>query len=96
MDYVDIADRLFDIQLDTYAHFGVDGLPKDADTLNDMVEWAADQLRKTSWFNLIDQQAILCADEQYNAHFIAEVAANECGFDTIYETHNGKHHWTII
>lgn len=44
MDYVDIADRLFDIQLDTYVHFGVDGLPNDADTLNDMVEWAADQL----------------------------------------------------
>lgn len=88
MDYVDIADRLFDIQLDTYVHFGFDGLPNDADTLNDMMEWAADQLRKTSWFDLIDQDAILCADEQYNAHFIAEVAANECGFGTLYEVHN--------
>lgn len=88
MDYVDIADRLFDIQLDTYVHFRVDGLPNDADTLNDMVEWAADQLRKTSWFDLIDRQAILCADEQYNAHFIAEVAANECGFGTLYEVHD--------
>lgn len=38
MDYVDIADRLFDIQLGTYVHFGVEGLPNDADTLNDMVE----------------------------------------------------------
>lgn len=88
MDYVDIADRLFDIQFDTYVHFGVNGLPNDADTLNDMVEWAADQLRKTSWFDLIDRQAILCADEQYNAHFIAEVAANECGFGTLYEVHD--------
>ena len=90
MDYVDIADRLFDIQLDTYVHFGVDGLPNDADTLNDMVEWAADQLRKTSWFDLIDRQAILCADEQYNAHFIAEVAANECGFGTLYEVRKNE------
>lgn len=88
MDYVDIADRLFDVQLDTYVHFGVDGLPSDANTLNDMVEWAADQLRKISWFDLIDRQAILCADEEYNAHFIAEVAANECGFGTLYEVHN--------
>lgn len=83
MDYVDIADRLFDIQLDTYVHFGVNGIPNDADTINDMVEWAADQLRKTSWFDLIDRQAILCADEQYNAHFIAEVVSCECGFGTL-------------
>lgn len=83
MDYVDIADRLFDIQLDTYVHFGVNGLPNDADTLNDMVEWAADQLRKTSWFDLIDRDAILCADEEYNAHFIAEVAACERGLGTV-------------
>ena len=88
MDYVDIADRLFDIQLGTYVHFGVEGLPNDADTLNDMVEWAVDQLRKTSWFDLIDRQAILCADEQYNAHFIAEVAANECGLDTVDDIRN--------
>ena len=90
MDYVDIADRLLDIQLDTYVHFGVNGLPNDADTLNDMVEWAADQLRKTSWFDLIDRQAILYADEQYNAHFIAGVAANECGFGTLHELHNSN------
>jgi len=90
MDYVDIANRLFDIQLATYTHFGVNGLPNDADTLNDMTEWAADQLRKTSWFDLIDPQAILCADEQYNAHFIAEVAANECGFGTLYEVYNSE------
>ena len=83
MDYVDIADRLFDIQLDTYQHFEVNGIPNDADTINDMVEWAADQLRKTSWFDLIDRDAILCADEEYNAHFIAEVAACERGLGTV-------------
>lgn len=90
MNYVNIADRLFNIQLDTYTHFGVNGLPNDTDTLNDMAEWAADQLRKTSWFDLIDPQAILCADEEYNAHFIAEVAANECGFDMFCEVCNNE------
>ena len=88
MDYVDIADRLFDIQLDTYVHFGVNGLPNDADTLNDMAEWAGDQLRKTSWFNLIDRDAILCADEHYNAHFIAEVASYERGLGTVDDIRN--------
>lgn len=90
MDYVDIANRLLEIQLVTYAHFGVNGLPTDADTRNDMAEWAADQLRKTSWFDLIDRQAIMCADEQYNAHFIAEVAAKECGFGTLYEVYDSE------
>lgn len=90
MNDVDIANRLFNIQLDTYAHFGVNGLPNNADILNDMAEWAADQLRKTSWFDLIDQQAILCADEQYDAHFIAGVAANECGFGTLCEVRNNE------
>ena len=90
MDYVEIADRLSDIQYNTYHYFGVNGIPNDANTINDMAEWAADQLRKTSWFDLIDQQAILCADEDYNAHFIAEVAANECGFGTLNEVHDGE------
>ena len=90
MDYVDIADRLLDIQVDTYAHFGVDGLPNNADTLKDMEEWSADQLRKTSWFDLIDRQAILFADEHYNAHFIAKVAANECEFGTLNELRNNN------
>ena len=63
MDYVEIADRLSDIQFNTYRYFGVNGIPNDANTTNDMAEWAADQLRKTSWFDLIDRQAILCADE---------------------------------
>lgn len=88
MEYIDVVDRLFGIQLDTYAHFGVDGLPDDVDTLNDMAEWAADQLRKTSWFDLIDRQAILSVDKQYNAHFIAEVAANECGLGTPHGVHD--------
>lgn len=90
MDYVEIADRLSDIQFNTYHYFGVNDIPNDANTINDMAEWAADQLRKTSWFDLIDQQAILCADEDYNAHFIAEVAANECGFGTLNEVHDGE------
>lgn len=91
MDYVEIADRLSDIQFNTYHYFRVNGIPNDANTINDMAEWAADQLRKTSWFDLIDQQAILCADEDYNAHFIAEVAANECGFGTLYEVQDSDH-----
>ena len=77
MDYIDVAGRLSDTQLDTYDHFDVDCLPQDAERLNDMKEWAADQLRKKSWFDLIDNEAIDYADEQLNAHFIADVARDE-------------------
>lgn len=91
MNYIDVAGRLSDTQLDTYDHFDVDCLPQDPERLNDMAEWAADQLRKKSWFDLIDRQAILYADEQYNAHFIAEVAANECGFGTVKDVLESEH-----
>lgn len=79
----EIAERLADIQFDTFEHFEVDHLPQDADTLNDMVEWTADQLRKTSWYSLISKEAVLEADEEYNAHLIASVAACELGYDDI-------------
>jgi hypothetical protein len=93
----EIAQRIADIQWQMYDFYGIDSLPA-ADSncanheglLKEMDTWMADQLRKTSWFDLIDQQAILCADEDYNAHFIAEVATNECGFGTLYEVHDGE------
>ena len=85
-----LADRLANIQVLTYEHFGVMGIPQDKKLIKDMEKWAVDQLRKISWFDLIDRQVILCADEQYNAHFIAEVAANECGFGTLNEVHDGE------
>lgn len=73
-----LADKLANIQILTYEHFGVDGIPQDKKLIKSMEEWAADQLHKTSWFHLIDKDAILCADEVYNAHFIANIASNEC------------------
>lgn len=93
----EIAQRIADTQWQMYDFYGIDSLPA-ADSncanheglLKEMDTWMADQLRKTSWFDLIDQQAILCADEDYNAHFIAEVAANECGFGTLDEVHDGE------
>lgn len=78
-----LADRLANIQVLTYEHFGVMGIPQDKKLIKDMEEWAADQLRKTSWFHLIDKDAILYADEVYNAHFIAHIASIECGYSDI-------------
>lgn len=83
-----LADRLANIQILTYEHFGIDGIPQDQKVVKDMEEWAADQLHKTSWFHLIDKDAILCADEVYNAHFIANIASNECYYCDIADMVN--------
>lgn len=72
-----IADNLAEVQFAMYEHFSIDGLPNDKTLLQEMREWAADQLRKAHWFDLIDESAIGMADEEYNAHFIADVATNE-------------------
>ena len=78
-----LADRLANIQVLTYEHFEVDGIPQNKILVKEMEEWAADQLHKTSWFHLIDKDAILYADEVYNAHFIARIAGIECGYNDI-------------
>ena len=83
-----LADRLANIQVLTYEHFEVDGIPQDKILVKEMEEWAADQLHKTSWFHLIDKDAILCADEVYNAHFIARIAGIECGYGDIADEVN--------
>lgn len=80
----DIAEKLVDIQCLVYEHFGIDGIPNDPQLVQEMQEWAADQLRKTSWLDMVSPEAIECADEKYNAHFIAEVAMKACGLEDEY------------
>ena len=70
-----LADRLANIQVLTYEHFEVDGIPQNKILVKEMEEGAADQLHKTSWFPLIDKDA--------NAHFIARIAGIECGYNDI-------------
>lgn len=74
-----IAANLTAMQYAVYEHFDIESIPEDEGTLQEMRDWAADQLRKTCWFDLIDEGAINWAEDMYNAHFIAEVAADELG-----------------
>ena len=81
----DIAEKLVDIQALAYDHFNIDYLPsKDSELIQEMWEWSADQLHKASWFDMVGMEAIECASEEFNAHFIAEVAARECGLEDEY------------
>lgn len=74
-----IAANLAAMQYTVYEHFDMESTPEDEGTLQEMRDWAADQLRKTCWFDLIDEDAIALAEDMYNVHLIAEVAADEIG-----------------
>lgn len=72
----EIARRCAEIQAQAYEHFGIDSLPTSNDDLVELDNWMADQLRKASWFDLIDDNVIECIEEEYNAHEIIFVINN--------------------
>lgn len=76
----EIAKRIADIQWQVYDLYGIDGLPaanSDCDNheslLEEMRALMADQLYKTSFFDMINQYIINMVDEEFNAHEIAYV-----------------------
>ena len=72
----EIAEKCADIQAIAYEHFGINLLPTADEELKEIHSWMADQLRKTSWFDLIDDNVIECLEEEYNAHEIIFVINN--------------------
>lgn len=76
----EIAERIADIQWQMYDFYGIDSLPA-ADSncanheglLKEMDVWMADQLRKSSFFDMISQDIIDMVDKEFNAHEIAYV-----------------------
>lgn len=69
-----------DIQWQMYDFYGIDSLPA-ADSncasheglLKEMDAWMADQLRKSSLFEMISRDIIEMVDEEFNAHEIAGI-----------------------
>ena len=72
----EIAKKCAEIQISAYEHFGINSLPTADKELKEFRSWMADQLRKTSWFNLIDDNVIEYLEDKYNAHEIAFVISN--------------------
>lgn len=72
----EIAAKCAEIQAIAYEHFGISSLPTADEELKTLRSWIADQLRKTSWFDLIDDNVIECLEEEYNAHEIIFVINN--------------------
>ena len=76
----EIAQRIADIQRQIYDFYGINSLPA-ADSncanhkglLEEMDAWMADQLSKTSFFDMISEDIIDMVDEEFNAHEIAYV-----------------------
>ena len=81
MTNIEMAERLADIQFQAYEHFGVDSLPQDADTLNDMSEWMLDQIKKTSFADILNEDVIEALDEGLNAHMAAACLATYLGLE---------------
>lgn len=83
----EIAERIVDIQEQMYNFYGIDSLPaaesncaNHESLLEEMDEWMADQLRKTSFFDIINEDIIDMVDKQFNAHEIAYVCNQLKGF----------------
>ena len=77
----EMALRLAAIHGAAYEHFGVDSLPQDADTLNDMSEWMLDQIKKTSFADMLNEDVIEALDEGLNAHMAAACLATYLGVE---------------
>lgn len=77
----EMALRLAAIQGRAYDHFGVDSLPQDADTLDDMSEWMLDQIKKTSFADMLNEDVIEALDEGLNAHMAAACLAAYLGVE---------------
>lgn len=75
-----IAERCAEIQAQAYEHFGINSLPVASDSLEELDSWIADQLLKTSWYNLIDNDVLDCLENNYNAHEIVTVYNNLCQY----------------
>lgn len=76
-----MALRLAEIQGAAYEHFGVHSLPQDADTLNDMSEWMLDQIKKTSFADMLNEDVIEALDEGLGAHMAAGCLATYLGVE---------------
>ena len=76
-----MALRLAAIQGQAYDHFGVDSLPEDADTLDDMSEWITDQIKKTNFADMLNEDVIEALDEGLNAHMAAACLAAYLGVE---------------
>lgn len=76
----EIAEHIADIQWQMYDFYGIESLPtadsewdSHGNLLKEMDAWMADQLRKSSFFDMINKDIIKMVDEEFNAHEIAYV-----------------------
>lgn len=73
-----IAEGLAEIQETAYEVFGIDSYPSGNVVVIWEVEvWMRDQIRKCSFLDMIDEEAIEMADEELGAHWVADIAREE-------------------
>lgn len=74
-----IVEGLAEIQWTAYEVFGIDSYPNgNIGVIWEVEGWMRDQIRKCAFLDMIDEEAIEMADEEYNAHWVADIAREEC------------------
>lgn len=75
----ELASKVADVQFAAYERFDVMCKPLCGIKRAEMERWMEDQLRKCSFFDLIDYDVLCAADEMFNAHWVADVASRMIG-----------------
>ena len=74
-DFDRMVKGIADIQFAAYEHFGIDYYVEDLE----IDDWMTDQIRKCAFYDLIDENVLNAVDEEYNAHWVADIARKEIG-----------------
>lgn len=69
-----VAKGIFDVQASAYEFFGLNGWPEDEEFSKRIEAWMEDQIRKCSWADMIDEEAIEMAEDK-GASSAAKAAA---------------------
>ena len=75
----ELASKVADVQFAAYKRFDVMCKPLCGMKRAEMEKWMEDQLRKCSFFDLIDDDVLCAADEMFNAHWVTDVASRMIG-----------------
>lgn len=74
MTDMELAAKIEQLQCDVYERHEAVCAPSTPDEYQEWQDWIADQIRKTAYADLINENVIDILDEHYNAHMAAAAA----------------------
>ena len=74
MTDMELAAKIEQLQCEVYERHEASSAPTTPDEYQEWQDWIADQIRKTAYADLINENVIDILDELYNAHMAAAAA----------------------